>query len=119
MLYNYAALAFFIAFGLLIPASYLLLARLLRNEEQGNPVKNAPYESAEASLGTERGITHEYLSYFMLSLPFEMVLVMLFFWSSAYRAMPISVSTDMMALVAIAAAFALFGYKLASGGNGR
>jgi NADH:ubiquinone oxidoreductase subunit 3 (subunit A) len=119
MLYNYLALVFFVAFGLFIPASYLFLSRLLRNRESGNPVKNAPFESAEESLGGDRGIMHEYLPYFMLFLPFEIVLVMLFLWSTASRIMPTNASIAIMILVAVAAAFSIFGYKLAGGRNGR
>jgi NADH:ubiquinone oxidoreductase subunit 3 (subunit A) len=118
MLYNYLALVFFVAFGLFITALYLFLSRLLRNRVPGNQVKNAPFESAEESAGGERGITHEYQAYFMLFLPFEIVLAMLLFWSSASRIVPIGASEELMILVAAATVFALLGYKLASGRDG-
>ncbi len=119
VLYNYLALAFFVIFGLFVPASCLFLSKLLRKRAPGNPVKNAPFESAEESLGSARGIVHEYQAYLALFLPFEILLAVLFFWSSASRIMPTNASMEIMILVAAAAAFALFGYKLASGINGK
>lgn len=90
----------------------------MRSRASADNVKDAPFESAEETLGSTRGIAHGYQTYFMLFLPFEIVLVMLFFWSSASRIMSTDASIEIMVLVAISAAFGLFGYKLASGRNG-
>lgn len=119
MLYNYLALVFFASFGILVPAAYLFLSRLLRNTEPGNLVKNAPFESAEESLGVERSVTHEYLPYFMLFLPFDIVLAMLLFWSSVSAVIPTNASMAIVILVVVATMLAGFGYKIASGTDGR
>ncbi len=118
MLYNYFALAFFAAFGLLLPAAYLLLSKLLRNKAPENPVKNAPFESAEESIGSERVIMHEYEPYFLIFLPFEMSLIVLFFWSFVSRIAPVTVGIAIMTIISVSAALALFGYKLLDGTNG-
>ncbi len=118
MLYNYAALAFFVVFGLSIPASYLLASRLLRRQEPRNAVKNAPFESGEDSIGTERNIQSEYLPYFVLFLPFEIVIAILFLWSYGSRSIPSGASAAVVALALIASVFSLLGYRLASERHG-
>ena len=71
MLYNYIAILFFAVLGISIPLLFLLIAKLIGRRSPGNKIKNAPYESAEESLGGSRDVDNEYLPYFMLFLPFE------------------------------------------------
>jgi NADH:ubiquinone oxidoreductase subunit 3 (subunit A) len=119
MLYDYAALLFFIALGLLIPALLLLASRLLGRRYPGNPTKNAPYESAEETASGSRDMHNEYLPYFMLFLPFEIVLVALLLWSTVAKAIDYNTGTGIIFLVVAAMIFASVGYKLVGGGAGR
>lgn len=118
MLYNYVALVFFVILGLLIPLSFLLTAKLLAHRVPGNSVKNAPWESAEETTGSSRDIDNEYMPYFMLFLPFELVLVMLILWSSASRGFSYDTSLAILSLAVISAVFSLVGYRFASDKNG-
>lgn len=119
MPYNYIALMFFVIIGLLIPALFLFAARLLGNRAPGNPVKNAPYESAEETIGSSRGIDNEYLPYLMLFLPFEIVLAMLILWSTVAKAIDYNISLAIISLAVISTVFSFVGYKLIGGRIGR
>jgi NADH:ubiquinone oxidoreductase subunit 3 (subunit A) len=119
MLYNYIALLFFVALGLLIPALFLLASKLLGRRYPGNPTKNAPYESAEETIGSSRDVDNEYLPYFMLFLPFEIILAMLLLWSTVAKAIDYNTGTAIILLVVAATAFSSVGYKLIGGGAGR
>ncbi len=115
MLYNYIALLIFIAFAVFIPASFLLTAKLLGRKEQGNPVKNAPYESGEETVGNSKDIDNEYLPHFMIFLPFEVVVAILILWSTITKSISYGSSLAIIMLGVIATALSFIGYKLASG----
>jgi len=119
MLYNYIAILFFAALGITIPSLFLLTAKLIGHRSKGNPVKNAPYESAEESTGGSRDMDNEYLPYFMLFLPFELMLVILILWSTVARAIDYNTGLDIILLVVISMAFSFAGYKLIGGVTGR
>jgi NADH:ubiquinone oxidoreductase subunit 3 (subunit A) len=77
----------------------------------GNAVKNAPWESGEASVGRARDVENEYLPFFSLFLPFEVVAGILLVWSivaygAGYEA---GISVILLAVASCGAAF--FGYK--------
>jgi NADH:ubiquinone oxidoreductase subunit 3 (subunit A) len=112
MEYNYIALVFFIAVAIFVPFSFLLGARMLRRTLPGNPIKNAPYESAEATIGSNRDIMEEYLPYFIIFLPFEVVTMILLFWSAVARQISYTSNILIIGLVAIATVFAIAGYRL-------
>jgi NADH:ubiquinone oxidoreductase subunit 3 (subunit A) len=112
MLYDYVALLLFIAFAVFIPVSFLFAARLLGRRESGNPVKNAPYESGEETTGDSRDIDNEYLPYFMLFLPFEVIIAFLILWSTSARQMSYSTNIMMLLLAVFATAMSLVGYKM-------
>lgn len=118
MLYNYLALTFFIVIGILIPASIILTAKMLGRRAPSNPVKNAPYESGEETIGSSRDVDNEYLPYFMLFLPFEMVIAILVLWSTVARATEYNVSLGIVVLTVASAGMALVGYKFVRGTNG-
>lgn len=118
MLYNYIALVFFIIFGLFIPAAFLLTAKMLGQRVPGNPVKNAPWESSEESIGSSRDVENEYLPYFMLFLPFELVIIVLILWSTIAGEFSMNLSLAIIGLGVIASALSIIGYKFASGSNG-
>ena len=117
MLYNYVALVFFIVIGLLIPASIILTAKLLGSRVPRNPVKDAPYESGEETIGGSRDIDNEYLPYFMLFLPFEMVIAIVILWSTVARGIGYNTSIEIIVLTVLSAAMALAGYKFVRGKN--
>ena len=118
MLYNYIAVLFFSILGILIPALFLLFAKLVGRRSPGNPVKNAPYESAEESTGGSRDIDNEYLPYFMLFMPFELMLVIIILWSTVARTIDYNTGLDIILLAVISMAFSLAGYKLIGGFTG-
>ncbi|HUY70009.1 MAG TPA: NADH-quinone oxidoreductase subunit A [Candidatus Baltobacteraceae bacterium] len=118
MLYNYLALAFFIIIGLLIPSSIILTSRLLGRRVAENLVKNAPYESGEETVGSSRDIDNEYLPYFMLFLPFEVVIAIVILWSVVARGIGYNTSIEIIVLTVLSAAMALVGYKFVRGKNG-
>ena len=116
---NYLSLAFFVAFAVFIPLSFLLTSRLLRKRSVSNPVKNAPYESAEASIGSSRDIDNEYLGFFALFLPFELVAILVVLWAIAARDLELTTNIYVMGLPLLAMALAAVGYKLNGDARGR
>jgi NADH:ubiquinone oxidoreductase subunit 3 (subunit A) len=119
MLYNYIALLFFSGLGLLIPLLFLLAAKLLGRASPGNPAKGAPYESAEETIGSNRAVYGDYLPYFMLFLPFEIVLVVLILWSTVARGVDRGTSAGIMLLAVISMVLSVVGYKFIGGGAGK
>lgn len=117
MIYNYVALSLFAAFAAFVPLSFLLASKLLRKKRRGNPVKNAPYESGEETIGRSRDIDNEYLPYFMLFLPFEITIAILMIWSTGVRQLDYSTNMAFMALGIFATAVSLIGYKMAKTTN--
>jgi NADH:ubiquinone oxidoreductase subunit 3 (subunit A) len=118
MLYNYATIFIFLIFGLLVPYSFVLISKLIRKNVAGNSVKNAPWESAEETIGSSRDVDNEYMPYFMLFLPFEMAIVILIVWSTVAKATSYNLSLAILSLGILSVAFSLVGYKFASGKNG-
>jgi NADH:ubiquinone oxidoreductase subunit 3 (subunit A) len=112
MLYNYIALLLFIAFAVFVPASFLLTVKLLGDRNKGNPVKNAPYESGEETIGDSRDVDNEYLPHFMIFLPFELMIVILLLWSTVTKDISFNTSVSILVLGVIATAFAVVGYKM-------
>jgi NADH:ubiquinone oxidoreductase subunit 3 (subunit A) len=112
MLYDYVALLLFIAFAIFIPVSFLLAAKLIGRKESGNAVKNSPYESGEETIGSSRDIENEYLPYFMMFLPFEVIVAILILWSTTTRQMSYGVNIMIISLAVFAAAISLVGYKM-------
>ena len=117
MLYDYIAAALFILFGLFVPFSFLLTSKLLRTKTPGNPVKNSPYESGEKSIGSSRDLDNEYLPYFALFLPFEIIAVYMIFWAPTARVGSQISAIGSMGILVLSAVFALIGYKMISGKN--
>lgn len=115
MLYNYIALLIFIAFAVFMPVSFLMIAKFLGRRDQGNPVKNAPYESGEETIGNSRDVDNEYLPHFMIFLPFEIIIAILILWSTVSRSLNYGADAAILGLGIIATALAFIGYKMASG----
>ena len=117
MLYEYIALTVFVLFGLIMAAAFLGTSKLLRKSIPGNPVKNAPYESGEKSIGSNRDIDNEYLPYFALFLPFEIIAIYALFWAPVARTTSYSASVGSLTALVLSAALAIIGYKIISGKN--
>ncbi|MGC8537547.1 MAG: NADH-quinone oxidoreductase subunit A [Candidatus Micrarchaeia archaeon] len=117
MFYTYIALIFFIAFALFIPGAFLLTSKLLRPRVPGNKAKNAPYESAEATVGSSRDIDNEYLPYFTAFLPFEIVAVIMLVWSVASSSMEYMTDVLYIMLPIFSLIFVFISYKLIRGKN--
>ncbi|MCL5412734.1 MAG: NADH-quinone oxidoreductase subunit A [Candidatus Marsarchaeota archaeon] len=111
MLYNYIAIIFFTAFAFFIPYSLLLTSRILRHNSPGNPVKNAPYESAEETVGSGMVIHTEYLPIFALFLPFEVLSLLLLVWAYVAKSAPYTTGIYMLSLLVVAMLFGLAAYR--------
>ncbi len=112
MLYNYVALLIFMAFAAFIPLSFLLAIKLLSRKYEGNPVKNAPYESGEETIGSSRDVDNEYLPYFMIFLPFEIIIAILILWSTVLRGINFETNIGIMLLGITATVLSFIGYKM-------
>lgn len=111
MLYDYIALAVFAILALLVPLSMILVSKLISKRSPGNRIKNAPWESGEASVGRARDIDNEYLPYFSLFLPFEVVVGILLVWSTVAYSTSYAVGLGMVILALASGVAAVFGFK--------
>lgn len=111
MLYNYVALVFFGVVALAVPGGLIIAAKLLGRKSRGNPVRNAPYESAEKTQGSARDAENEYLPFFALFLPFEIIVGMMIVWSISAYTLPYSVDVGIVVLGFVASIAAVFGYR--------
>ncbi len=118
MLYNYIALVLFALFGIFIPTSFLLTAKILGRRYRPNIVKDAPYESGEKAIGSGRDIDSEYFPYLMIFLPFEMIAILALVWSYSANYTGKGVGLYMIVLLAFATVFSVFGYKMIGGRYG-
>jgi len=111
--YNYIAFLFFAFVGISIPFSMIVISKLLRSRIPSNPVKASPYESAEKPIGSSRDIDNEYMPYFMLFLPFEIVLVILILWSIVASSLDFKLSLSIILITVVSVVFSIIGYKIA------
>jgi NADH:ubiquinone oxidoreductase subunit 3 (subunit A) len=110
MLYNYLAIVFFIAFAIFMPVSLLITSRLIRSSKPGNKVKNAPYESAEEPIGEIKDTDIEYMPFFAIFLPFEIVAMILALWSVSVRSLSFTTNMSVIGLAIVAMIMSLIGY---------
>jgi NADH:ubiquinone oxidoreductase subunit 3 (subunit A) len=111
MLYDYIALAVFAVLALLVPLALITVSKLIARRSPGNPIKNAPWESGEASIGRARDIENEYLPFFSLFLPFEVVAGILLAWATVAYGLSFSVDLGMIVLAIASGGAAWFGYR--------
>jgi NADH:ubiquinone oxidoreductase subunit 3 (subunit A) len=112
---SYVSIAIFAAFAIFVPAGFLLTAKLLGRKSSGNPIRNAPYESGEETIGTSRDVDNEYMPHFMIFLPFEIVVAILILWSTVASSMSYYSSIAIIMLGIVAVVLSGMGYKLSSG----
>ncbi len=117
MFYNYLALLIFIGMALFIPYSLLLTSISLRRRVPKNKVKNAPYESAEETIGEGLVVQVEYLPIFAMFLPFEIISVVVLLWASVARSVSYYSGLEMVGMVVVAMLFGLISYKFISDPN--
>ncbi len=115
--YNLIALAFFAVFAIFVPLSFLLTSALLRSKKSRNSVKGTPYESAEMPIGKNKDVINEYLPYFILFLPFEIIAVLLAVWAVAAHSMALGQNLLSVGLAFFAGAFAMIAYRFISDNN--
>lgn len=111
MLYNYISLIFFLTFAILIPVLFLTSSKMLRRHSNPNPIKNAPYESGEATVGSGRDIDVEYLPFFMVFLPFEIIAILILLWSINAINIPYKTDLEMIGLLSTITLLSILGYK--------
>lgn len=112
--YNYIALVVFVLFAIFIPASFLFTSKLLRKNPPGNRVKGTAYESAEQPIGSGRDIDNEYLPFFAIFLPFEIMAMVFILWAIAARTDGSSTNIMIVGLAVLSMALAIVGYKYTS-----
>ncbi len=112
--YNYIALGFFVLFAIFVPVSFLLTSKLLRPKSIGNKAKNTPYESAEEPIGSSRDVVNEYLPFFAMFLPFEIIALSIVLWTISARELPLGTNVLVLGLVITSMLLALVGYRFAS-----
>jgi NADH:ubiquinone oxidoreductase subunit 3 (subunit A) len=115
MLYNYLALAVFAIFAIAVPLSFVIGSKLIGRRSPGNAAKNAPWESGEESTGSALDIDNEYLSFFALFLPFEIIAAIAVVWAFVAYDLPYAADIGMVSLVLVSSLAAMAGYKMASG----
>ena len=111
MYYNYIALGFFILFAIFVPVSFLLTSKMLRPASRGNKVKNTAYESAEEPIGGSRNVDNEYLPFFAIFLPFEIVSTVILLWAIAARSITLEANVLVIGLLLVSMALALACFK--------
>ncbi len=112
--YDYIALIVFVLFAIFIPASFLLTSKLLRKNPPGNRVKGTSYESAEQPVGGIRDIDNEYLPFFAIFLPFEIITMVLILWALAARIVGAGTNLLVVGLAIVSMVLAIIGYKYTS-----
>lgn len=112
--YTYIAIIFFAAFAIFVPVSFLLTSKMLRKNPKSNPVRNAPYESGEETIGDNRDIDNEYLPFFALFLAFELIGMIIILWSLTTRSLSFNTNILVIGLTVVSMIFALIGYKFTS-----
>lgn len=114
MLYDYVVLGVFALLGMFIPASLLISSKILGFKSRGNKVKNAPWESAEDSVGESLDIDNEYLPFFSIFLPFEIISAVFIVWASQAKNIAYNQDVGIIVLATLSAFVVLGFYKLAA-----
>ncbi len=111
MLYNYLALIVFAVLAFLVPLGLIVGSRLLSRKVPGNRVKNSPWESGEESVGKARDVDNEYLPFFSLFLPFEVVAGIVLVWALVAYGVGYFTGIGVVMLAIASGVAAGFGYK--------
>lgn len=93
------AIIIFVLFSIFTPISLVLTSKTLRRRTTRNAVKDAPYESAEASVGGSISVMKEYLHYFSMFLAYEIIVVIALVWAAVARSVPFTASVAVLSLL--------------------
>lgn len=115
--YDYIALIIFLIFAAFVPVSFIVASKMLRPKRPDNPVKGTPYESAEQPIGTHMDVINEYMGFFALFLPFEIIGILLVLWAPAARSLDIVTNIFVLGLAVVSMVLALAGYRLIGARN--
>jgi NADH:ubiquinone oxidoreductase subunit 3 (subunit A) len=111
MLYDYIALIVFAVLAFLVPLGLIMSSKLLGKRSAGNAVKNAPWESGEESIGKARDVENEYLPFFSLFLPFEVITGIIIVWSTVAYGVGYLTGIGIIGLALAGGVAAGYGYK--------
>lgn len=114
MAYEYIAVAVFAFLALIVPFSMILIAKLLGPKTKQNLVKLANYESAEVPIGTHKDVSNEYLHYFALYLAFEVIVVVVILWATAFKAIPFNINVYTIGLLFASFLFSILAFAIAA-----
>ncbi|MHB1830630.1 MAG: NADH-quinone oxidoreductase subunit A [Candidatus Micrarchaeaceae archaeon] len=106
--FNVIAIILFIAFAIFTPVSMIITSKMLRRKTTRNPVKDAAYESAEASTGSRITIMNEYLHYFSMFIMFEILVAVVLVWAPLASSMQFIPSAAILSLLVFGMAFEAF-----------
>jgi hypothetical protein len=112
VLYDYLAAVFFIVFAVFVGGSFILASKLIGKRTTANEIKTSPYESAEHSIGRSKDIDTEYMPFFMIFLPFEIVGVVTLLWGIGAKQTPYAIDIGMLGVLFSATLLAVLGYRL-------
>jgi len=101
-------------FSMAVPVIFILFSKLINNKEPSDEVEASSYESSEETIGTDRTIFSNYLPYFTLFLPFEIIAVIVLLWSATAFSLPFYTNIAYLVLVALCALGSFIGFKHAN-----
>jgi NADH:ubiquinone oxidoreductase subunit 3 (subunit A) len=107
----YLALLIFVLFALAVPFAMIFSSIMIRNRKRSNRVRNASFESAEASSGSRISIMNEYMHYFSIFVAFDIIVAIMLIW--AYTAYLLTNTVNMIALMLPVAGFIMVVITLA------
>ncbi|MCL5117586.1 MAG: NADH-quinone oxidoreductase subunit A [Candidatus Marsarchaeota archaeon] len=114
MISTYIVLVVSFLFAVFMPLSFLAASKLLRPNKAKNPVKNAPYESAEQTVGKSMDVINEYLGFFSIFLAFEIIIIAMVLWAYSSRYFSYGASLLIILSLILSMVFSLIAYKLSS-----
>ncbi len=101
-------------FAVFMPLSFLAASKLLRPNTAKNHVKNAPYESAEQTVGKSMDVINEYIGFFSIFLAFEIIVIAMVLWAYSSKYFSYGASLLIILSLILSMVFSLIAYKLSS-----
>ena len=83
-----------------------------------NPIKNAPFECGQVPVGA--GKMHymmQYYAYLLMFIVFDVLSMFLYAWASAYKVVPLALSSDWVVTLFIGMLFLPMGFALLLAGR--
>ena len=114
MALSYVVLLVLAAVSIAIPASLILVSRLIRMRRASSASSRLNFESGEQTIGTGASLMSEYFHYFTGFLAFEIVAALAILWAYSEGVLPVTVDYYFFGLLAFAVIMGLFVLLLAS-----